>query len=112
MPDVQLFVYVFFLSGLAGLAALLRSKSQLNAVAVATSILNCGLIGLAISLLWYLHYKDNLYGLIGICIVAGLGGLPVVEFVIDLFKLLASKRLDQDARRTEIEPKNKDNPNG
>lgn len=79
---VGVFLSSFFVSAFAGLAALLRSVSPLTVKTVSSALLNSGLLGLAISLLWYVKYKDNLYFLIGCCAVAGLGGMTTVDFFL------------------------------
>jgi hypothetical protein len=80
------FILAFSISALAGLAALLRSSTQLSKLRVSSSSLNSGLLGLAISLLWYTQYQDNLYFLIGVCLVAGLSGMTSMEFLFDFIK--------------------------
>jgi len=76
------FLSAFAVSALAGLAALLRSTNKLTVLAVISAILNSGLMGLGISLLWYTKFQDNIYFLIGICVLAGLGGMTTVDFVL------------------------------
>lgn len=78
----------FGISSFAGLAALLRSGKKLTWLAVFTAMLNAGIIGIAICLLWYTKYRseDNIYFLIGVCALAGLGGTTVLDFVIQLCK--------------------------
>lgn len=46
-----------------------------------SSMLNAGCLGLAISLFWYQHYRnsENIYGLIGICVFAGMSGSAVTD---------------------------------
>lgn len=79
---IALFVSAFLLSGLGGLAALLRSSKELTKLNVTSSFLNSGILGLGISLIWYARFQDNLYFLVGICIVAGLGGMTTVDFIL------------------------------
>lgn len=76
------FVSAFGLSGFAGLASLLRSGSKLDVTTICTHFLNSGMLGLGISLLWYTKYKENVYFLVGVCLVSGLGGMTMVDFVV------------------------------
>jgi hypothetical protein len=76
----------FFVSALAGVAALLRSGAELTWLKVVSAVLNSGLIGLGVALLWYTQYQENLYFLLGVCVLIGLGGTPMVEFVLAMFK--------------------------
>lgn len=76
----------FAVSAIAGLAALLRSEEKLTWIKVLSSVLNSGMLGLGISLLWYLKFQTNIYMLIGICVLAGLGGMTTIEFVLAAFR--------------------------
>ena len=83
---VGVFVSAFVVSALAGLAALLRTKEKIGVHNVLAALFNSGFLGLGISLLWYNQYRDNIYFLVGICVVAGLGGMATVEFVLMAIK--------------------------
>lgn len=74
------------LSSFAGLASLLRSGAKLTVGTVFSAALNSGLLGLGIALLWYTKYQDNIYFLIGVCVLAGLGGTSMLDFVIAAFR--------------------------
>lgn len=82
LAPLWVFASAFFVSALAGLAAVLRSTAQLTTLGVTSNVLNSGLMGLGISLLWYTKFKDNVYLLIGICVLSGLGGVTTVEFIV------------------------------
>lgn len=91
------FASAFAVSALAGLAALLRSDKELSRKNVAAHVLNSGIMGLGLSLLWYVKFQENLYFLIGLCVVAGLGGMTTVDLVVEaghkfLNKLLGDKK--------------------
>src|SRR3982750_2629821 len=86
LNPLTVFISAFGVSSFAGLAALLRAGKQVNKVSVASAILNSGLLGLAIALLWYTKFQDNIYFLIGICVLAGLGGATMVDFVVQAVK--------------------------
>lgn len=83
---ISVFISAFGVSSFAGLAALLRAGKQVNWIAVVSAVLNSGFLGLAIALLWYTKFQDNVYFLIGICILAGLGGATMVDFVVQAVK--------------------------
>jgi succinate-acetate transporter protein len=83
---VWIFVSAFGLSAFAGLSALLGlSKKKVTALAVFSAMLHGGLMGLAACLWWYNDYaaKHNVPGLIGLCILLGLGGWPMTTFILD-----------------------------
>ena len=86
MNPFWVFLSSFFLAAFAGLAALLRSGTPLTTYSITSAVANSGLLGLGISLLWYAKYQDNLYFLVGICTLAGLGGMKTVEMVISHFR--------------------------
>lgn len=83
---IYIFISAFGVSSFAGLAALLRTGKPINMIAIFSAILNSGLLGLALALLWYHKFQDNVYFLIGICVLAGLGGATMVDFVLQAFK--------------------------
>lgn len=82
ITPIGVFVASFAVAAFSGLAALLRSGVKLSLLAVSSAILNSGLLGLGISLLWYVHFRDNLYFLIGVCLISGLGGMTTIDFVL------------------------------
>lgn len=49
-------------------------------------MLNAGFLGLAISLLWYKNFQEdkNIYSLVGICVLSGMGGSTLTDAVISL----------------------------
>lgn len=81
ISEVAIFITAFAISSFAGLAALLRSGRSISTVAVVSAMLNSGMMGLVICLLWYNYFKDNAYFLVGMCILAGFGGMSVIEFL-------------------------------
>lgn len=85
-PALAVFVSAFLLAALAGLAALLRSNAPLKAKSVTSALANSGLLGLGIALLWYTRAQDDIYLLVGVCVVAGLGGMTTVDFVLELVR--------------------------
>jgi hypothetical protein len=86
LNPIYVFLSAFGVSSFAGLAALLRAGKQVTGLAVFSAILNSGMLGLAIALVWYTKFQDNIYFLIGICVLAGLGGATMVDFVVAAIK--------------------------
>ena len=79
--DHLLFALIFGGGSLGGLAALLRSNNALTKRNVFSAMLNSGLIALVIALVWWANYRDtNLFFLVGISILAGLGGATTLDF--------------------------------
>ena len=92
-----IFLIAAMVSALAGVAALLRTKQVITAYNLLGALLNSGLLGLCVALLWYKKFIDNPYFLVGICVLAGLGGMPTVEFVLDIFKRVVLLRFKGNA---------------
>lgn len=86
LSPITLFTTAFVISALAGVAALLRSTKELTVRMVVSAILNSGALGLGLALLLFTYFKENTWFLLGLCILAGLGGMTVLGFVLWLFK--------------------------
>jgi hypothetical protein len=78
---IWVFLSAFGVAAFAGLATYLRFSRKMSVLGLVSALLNAGCLGLAISLLWYQHYRnsENVYGLIGICVLAGMGGSTVTD---------------------------------
>lgn len=76
----------FGASAFAGAATLLRFAKKISKLAVISAMLNAGFLGLAIALIWYQNYRkaENVYGLIGICVLAGMGGSTLTDLFISI----------------------------
>ena len=76
----------FGASASAGAATLLRFAKRISKLAVISAMLNAGFLGLAIALIWYQNYRkaENVYGLIGICVLAGMGGSTLTDLFISI----------------------------
>lgn len=89
IPLIKIFAASFIISSIAGLARLLRSypaDKPIPARLYFAAILNSGITGLVIALLWYHMYSDNLTFLIGISTLAGIGGISITDFIVLLIK--------------------------
>jgi hypothetical protein len=84
--SLSVFASAFGVSAFAGLATLLRFARKLSKLAVVSAMMNAGFMGLAIALLWYRHYEQahNIHGLIGVCVLAGMGGSTLTDLLISL----------------------------
>lgn len=88
MEPTTLFGGIVAASSLAGLGALLRSGRTLTTRAVASSLINSGILGGIVALAQYKVYagEKNLYLLIAISVLAGLGGTNLLEFIMAGFR--------------------------
>jgi hypothetical protein len=101
--SLSVFAAAFGVSAFAGLATLLRFSKKLSKLAVVSSMLNAGFLGLAISLIWYENYQKaaNIHGLIGVCVLAGMGGSTLTDVLISLLsgagiKIIINHERDRD----------------
>lgn len=101
------FASAFGVAAFAGLATLLRFAQRLTKLTITSAMANSGFLGLSIALLWYESYckEENVYGLIGFCVLAGMGGSSVTDLV---FSLLAGAGIKVIIVRDEEEKDNKD----
>lgn len=80
---LETFGAVFTLASLGGLAALLRSGKKLTVRSVGSAMLNGGLIGLIIALVWWHRYGGaDLYFLVGVSALAGFGGAETIRLAV------------------------------
>jgi hypothetical protein len=89
LDPLRVFLSSFGVSSFAGLAALLRSGKPISPLSVFSAMLNTGLVGLAIALIWYQQFRGsdaNVYFLIGVCVLAGLGGTTAIDFIVQVCK--------------------------
>ena len=83
---LAVFGSAFGASAFAGLATFLRFAKKLSKLAVVSAMLNAGFLGLAIALIWYQNFRkaENVYGLIGVCVLAGMGGSTLTDLALSL----------------------------
>lgn len=105
LTSLSIFFGAFGVSAFAGLATLLRFAKKLSKLAVVSAMLNAGFLGLAIALIWYRNYRDagNVHGLIGICVLAGMGGSTITDLLISLLagagiKIIVTHERDADGK--------------
>lgn len=84
--SLSVFASAFGVSAFAGLATLLRFGRKFSRISIISAMLNAGFLGLAIALTWYQNYRkaENVYGLLGICVMAGMGGSTLTDLLISL----------------------------
>jgi hypothetical protein len=102
--SLSIFASAFGVSAFAGLATLLRFARKLSKLAVVSAMLNAGFLGLAIALLWYQNYRnaENVYSLLGFCVLAGMGGSTLTDILISVLsgagiKIIVHHERDRDA---------------
>lgn len=102
LTPLQVFLSALGISSLGGLAALLRSKKQLTPRAVAAAVVYSGALGMIIALLWYNKFRDgNLYFMLGVSGLAGIGGMTALDFIVTALKkggvnIIIQRRGDED----------------
>lgn len=76
----------FGISSFGGLAALLRSDRDITVRMVVSAMLNSGILGLVIALFWYNYYegKGNIYFLLGVSGLAGIGGMSILDLAVEM----------------------------
>jgi len=86
LDPLYLFIIAFFISAMAGVAALLQTSKAITARLLIGALLNSGALGLGIALVLFTWCKDNTWFLLGLCLFAGLGGMTAFGFVIALIR--------------------------
>lgn len=101
--SISIFFGAFGVAAFAGLATLLRFAKKLSKLTVCSAMLNAGFLGLAVALLWYRNYQEanNVHGLIGLCVLAGMGGGTLTDILISLLsgagiKIIVMHERDRD----------------
>lgn len=79
-------LFAFFGASFAGLATQLRTGKDLTRRAVAAAMLNSGFIGAIIALLGYKTFADNVPYLIGMSLLAGIGGATMLDFALQIVR--------------------------
>jgi len=92
---LTLFSMAFGLSSVAGLAAILRNGKVITLRLLISATLNSGLFGLGVAMVWYNFYGGAQYPwfMLGVSLLAGLGGASLMDFVYELFRESATSYL-------------------
>lgn len=91
MDAIYLFLCSFVVAALGGLASLLRSHVELSRANVLSAILNNGLLGVSLSCIWYVQFRDNLYFLVGLAVLSGLAGTAGIDAAVSWVKRFIGK---------------------
>jgi len=79
---LKIFICIFGISTLSGLASLLRSDKPLTVRSVFSAMLNAGLFGMSIAMIWELMYGiKHVWFITGVSLIAGLGGTTLMDVV-------------------------------
>lgn len=85
LNPVHVFASCFGIASLAGIAHLLRSGQELTVRTVVAAGLYSGAMGTVIGLLWYNYFiSSNIYFLIGVSGLAGLGGVSLIDVITQI----------------------------
>lgn len=106
LTPFQILAACFGLSSLAGVAALLRSNKILDPRTVIAAFLYSGLFGLVIGLVWFNYFAPaNHYFLVGVSGLAGLGGVSLIDVLVQLITRGVSVKIhvDPDNDATEVD---------
>lgn len=109
LDPLTLVITAAIIGALAGVAALLRSTKALTWRVVLSAALNSGALGAGMAMLLFTYFKDNTWFLLGLCLLAGLGGMTLLGFIIAVCKkggLVVDIKLPQ----THEEEENKNDP--
>jgi hypothetical protein len=95
----------FSIASLAGIAALLRSDKTLHWRTVLAAGLYSGLFGLVIGLIWYNYFAPaNVWFLIGVSGLAGLGGVSLIDVLVQLIAKGVNIRVTLEPEDDDNEP--------
>lgn len=82
-----MFVSIFFLASIGGIAARLRKKLDVTVLEVVSAALNSGIFGLIVGLLGWRFWGDGyIFFLIGFSALAGFGGTTLIDFAFQVWK--------------------------
>lgn len=77
---LKVFICIFGISSLSGLASLLRSDRPLTPRSVFSAMLNAGILGMSIAMIWELVYGiRHVWFITGVSLIAGLGGTTLMD---------------------------------
>lgn len=83
---IIVFVCASLFSIFGGIAYIYRTKEIIKLRDIISSSLNTGLCGLALAMIWYYKFADQIYILMGLCILVSLMGSAGVDWILTKFK--------------------------
>jgi hypothetical protein len=105
---LKIFISIFFLSSVGGIAAALRSSKNVAVKDYISAALNSGIFGLIIGLLgWRLWGDQHLFFLIGFSALAGFGGTTLIDFAFQTWKRGFLLMMNQPPQAPEEEKEKK-----
>lgn len=94
VEDYILWAVAFSMSSIAGLAWLLRSTSKVNFRTATSSLLNSGVIGVAVAIVSREYGGCTTQACLGFSLMAGIGGVTFVELAARSIYVLFRKTLE------------------
>ena len=82
LSPVEVFISCFTLAAFCGFFTHLRGPKALTIREVVAVTFYSGLVGLVIGLVWFSYFPGNLYFLIGVSGLAGLGGTTMTAAIV------------------------------
>lgn len=83
----KIFISIFILSSIGGIAAALRRGGQVSKKELLSALLNSGLFGTIVGLLGWRFWGDEyIFFLIGFSALAGFGGTTLIDFAFQVWK--------------------------
>lgn len=86
LDPITLMATAAVVGALAGLAALLRSSTALTVRNVVSALLNSSALGAGLAMLLFAYFQDNTWFLLGLCLLAGLGGMTILGFLLAMLR--------------------------
>ena len=91
LDPLWLFVLAFIIAAMAGVATVLRTVEKITVRVILSAILNSGALGLCIALILFTWCKDNTWFLLGLCLLAGLGGMTALGFLLMIVRVFLGR---------------------
>lgn len=82
---MKIICLAFVFAGTAGVAWLLRSNRMITRRSFCSAFLNSGVGGAIVCSMWLKTYQDNVWFLLGVCGLIGVGGIETIEFMRKTF---------------------------
>jgi len=82
-------IYTTAISSVGALAAALRSKRQLTPRQIAAAVLTSAVAGTIVFVLLASKLEDDIYTLVGVSALAGIGGANTLDFLLEAMRARA-----------------------